>query len=44
MMNIDYDGEIQIILNVLDRCGLDYVVTHDENKINSCSINTSWCF
>jgi glutamine amidotransferase len=35
---IDYDGgNTKSILNVLDRCGLDYVVTYDENKIKSCS-------
>ena len=35
---IDYDGgNTKSILNVLDRCGIDYVVTHDEKKIISCS-------
>ena len=35
---LDYDGgNTKSILNVLNRCGIDYVVTHNENKITSCS-------
>ena len=35
---IDYDGgNTKSILNVLDRCGIKYIVTNDEDKIISCS-------
>ena len=35
---IDYDGgNTKSILNVLDRCGIDFIVTHDEKQINKCS-------